>query len=271
MTVPLAIDVPDGFDWRHWVERWDRMQDLYVPGRQERMELMVRTIRATQQSVGRVLDLGCGAGSLTVALLEAFPQARVFGIDFDPTMILLAKERLARFGDRAVLALADLRDAFWCKSLPAPMDATVSITALHWLTPQQLSGLYRQLAEILRPGGILLNSDHVGSDLSLVQKLWKQHAQQMRQHPDNCGTDDWEGFWNAYAEILNLDINEIHKRVIGSWEGGVEEGLPLAWHFDQMRARGFVSVDCFWRSCGDAIYGGICGQDQISEDAANCC
>ncbi len=99
MTVPLAIDVPDGFDWRHWVERWDRMQDLYVPGRQERMELMVRTIRATQQSVGRVLDLGCGAGSLTVALLEAFPQARVFGIDFDPTMILLAKERLARFGN----------------------------------------------------------------------------------------------------------------------------------------------------------------------------
>ena len=42
---------------------------------------------------------------------------------------------------------------------------------------------------------------------------------------------------------------------------GVEEGLPLAWHFDKLTESGFSSVDCFWRCDCDAIYGGISCRD----------
>jgi hypothetical protein len=34
-------------------------------------------------------------------------------------------------------------------------------------------------------------------------------------------------------------------------------GVPLAWHFDKLRAAGFTCVDCFRRLDCDAIYGGL--------------
>ena len=51
--------------------------------------------------------------------------------------------------------LNDLRQPSWIEAVESPVDAVVSATALHWLTPEQLAGLYRQIAQVLRPGGIL--------------------------------------------------------------------------------------------------------------------
>ena len=251
------FDLPDGFDWCYWVDRWDRMQERYVVRRAERFALIVRIIRDTQEPVSRVLNLGCGPGSLMLPLLESFPQAQVCGIDFDPTMLVLARERLARFRERVKLVQADLRDLSWADLMPIPFDAVVSATALHWLTPQQLATLYTQVAQILRPGGIFLNADHLGSDFPPIQETWEQHREEMRRQQTDTTADDWNGFWDAYASALNLNIRQIHDRLAGGWEAGSEEGLPLTWHFDQLRASGFSSVDCFWRCDCDAIYGGI--------------
>jgi SAM-dependent methyltransferase len=248
---------PEGFDWPYWVDRWERMQERYLVKRAERFATMIRILRETQEPISRILDLGCGPGSLLLLLLESLPQAEVYGIDFDPTMLLLARERLARFGRRVHLVLTDLRDASWCAALPAPMDAVVSATALHWLVPGQLTALYCQLVRLLRPGGIFLNADHVGSDYPPIQKAWERHRAHLRAQGGDAAADDWDGYWDAYAIALGLDIREIHQRVIGGWEGGVEDGLPLTWHFDELRESGFRSVDCFWRCDCDAIYGGI--------------
>jgi hypothetical protein len=43
---------------------------------------------------------------------------------------------------------------------------------------------------------------------------------------------------------------------MGPWVGS-EQGLPLKWHFEQLKTAGFEAVDCFWRLDCDAIYGGI--------------
>jgi hypothetical protein len=69
--------------------------------------------------------------------------------------------------------------------------------------------------------------------------------------------DDWDSFWTAYTAALGLDAAEADARVLGGWDGGVEEGLPLAWHLDALREAGFGAVDCFWRCDCDAIYGGF--------------
>jgi hypothetical protein len=56
---------------------------------------------------------------------------------------------------------------------------------------------------------------------------------------------------------LGLDTTQIYQRVLGGWKGGVEDGMPLEWHFDKLKDAGFESVDCFWLYDCDAIYGGI--------------
>jgi len=257
MTDLKHFTPPADLDWRSWVDRWDRMQERYLVKRAERFDTIIRMIRATQRKVENVVDLGCGTGSLMFALLDALPEARVVGVDFDPIVLWLAKARLARFGERASLVTADLRDPSWTNVVHSPVDAVVSATAIHWLTLEQLTALYGQLAEVIRPGGIFLSADHVGSDSPEIQRAWEDHRQEMRAQEADSRSDDWKGFWAAYMEALGLEARETRERVIGGWEGGVEDGLPLAWHLDRLREHGFAHVDCFWRSDCDAVYGGI--------------
>jgi len=251
------IKPPKDLDWQYWVKRWDQMQEHYLVKRTERLRTIVNLIRETQHSVNSVLDLGCGTGSLMVSVLEDFPHAISAGIDFDPAILWLAKARLKSYGSRVRLILTDLRNRTWLKSVPSPFDAVISATALHWLKPDELGDLYKQIAQVLRPGGIFLNADHVGSDQPEIQRAWKKHQSTILAREATPDSNDWDGFWNQYSRALGIDINNIHKRVSGGWEGGVEEGLPLIWHFDRLRECGFTSVDCFWRSDCDAIYGGI--------------
>ena len=250
------IKFPAGINWRSWIERWDRMQDYYVARRAERFELMVRLIANTQQVVSRVLDIGCGTGSLMLPILERFPKAEVYGIDFDATLLALAEKRLAEFGERVHLIHADIRDKSWTKLVPAPIDAAVSATALHWLSQEQLARFYGRLAKILRPDGIFLNADHVGSKSLSIQKGWEQNREKMLNQQRDDSADDWESFWDAYGRALKIDIKKYRRKLTEPWEGS-EEGLPLQWHFEKLTESGFKAVDCFWRCDCDAIYGGI--------------
>jgi SAM-dependent methyltransferase len=284
------IQLPPGFDWQHWVARWDRMQERYLVRRRERIDTVVRLVRDTQGNEPFVVDLGCGPGSLMSALLQALPGARVLGIDFDPMVLLLGRARLAAYSPRARFCFADLRSLDWSQT-PAlgalaisadqarnprgsarirvqkgptqsdpQADAVVSATALHWLTADELAAIYRQVACILRPGGLFVNADHVGSECEAIQRGWERHRQQMRDGEGHAEAEGWDAFWTAYAGALGVDVGTIDQRVLGGWEGGIEDGLPLAWHLDALRANGFHPVDCFWRCDCDAIYGGILGE-----------
>ncbi|HEY7935121.1 MAG TPA: methyltransferase domain-containing protein [Solirubrobacteraceae bacterium] len=93
-----------------------------------------------------VLDVGCGTGRVTQALMELVPRGRVLAMDASVDMVELARERL---GDRAEV---------WCQDaleldLNESVDAILSTAALHWVGAHDR--LWRQLARALRPGGVL--------------------------------------------------------------------------------------------------------------------
>ncbi len=87
----------------------------------------------------RVLDLGCGDGALTAALVAA--GATVTGVELDPSMADAARARGLTIVEQSMAALA-FQNAF---------DAVFSNAALHWVRDQQpvLSGVHRALV----PGG----------------------------------------------------------------------------------------------------------------------
>jgi trans-aconitate 2-methyltransferase len=94
----------------------------------------------------RVLDVGCGTGRVTEALLELVPRGRVLALDASADMVELARGRL---GDRAEVWCQDVLDL----DLDEPVDAIVSTAALHWVTDHDR--LWMRLARALRPGGRL--------------------------------------------------------------------------------------------------------------------
>jgi len=250
------IELPKGFDWESWVSRWEKMQGRYLVKRNERFDVIVEMIRDTQDNVTNVVDLGCGTGSVMLRLLQAFPEAHITGIDMDPTLLPLARERLGHFRDRAHFIQTDLRDSILMDIVPHPVNAVVTATAFHWLNEQQIKELYEQISNVLRPGGIFLNADHVGSTSPLIQQSWERNREEMRKKERDPDAEEWDTFIDSYLKELGPDARDIRQRALKSVEA-IEEGLPLIWHFDQLRACGFSFVDCFWRCDCDAIYGGV--------------
>jgi hypothetical protein len=252
----LTFQLPEAFDWKPWITRWERMQNRYLVKRDQRFALLLDLIESTQRHPLTIVEPGCGPGSLTIRLLEAFPTAQVIGIDLDPTLLALAERRTVRFQDRIQFLLRDLRDDKWMQAIPAPVNAIVSTTALHWLNKRHLKRLYRQIAELLDDRGVFLNADHLGSDFGRIQRFWERHRKALRARSRDPRAEDWTTFINAYMEALGDEARTLREQSLGPWEGD-DRGFPLTWHLDHLRKAGFKHVDCFWRSDCDAIYGGI--------------
>ena len=94
---------------------------------------------------GRVVDLGCGPGTVTRILKSRFPTAAVQGIDSSSAM--LAKAREAAPG--CAFAQADF--ATWTPD--AAPDLIYSNAALHWTGGHET--LFPRLVGLLAPGGVL--------------------------------------------------------------------------------------------------------------------
>lgn len=99
----------------------------------------------------RVLDLGCGAGDLTMlAARQVGRRGSVEGIDENPEAVLLATRRAAQGKLKNVRFHTSTIDAF---STQAPYDAVIGrYILLHQHDPV---AFLRKMAELTRPGGLL--------------------------------------------------------------------------------------------------------------------
>lgn len=106
----------------------------------------------------RVLEIGCGTGSLTRAL--AARGARVTGIDQNPEMLEVARDKTSDLGDAVDLremAAVEIDDRFE----PASFDAIASTLALSEMSEDERRYVLRAAARLLVPAGRLVVADEV--------------------------------------------------------------------------------------------------------------
>ncbi len=135
--------------------RYERGMRLLTFGRVDRA---YDALAADVDEDARVLELGCGTGSLTRRLARR--GARVKGIDANPEMLAVARERLGHDElDRVDLveaSVVDLED-----EADESYDVVAAGLCFSELSDDELVFGLHQVARILRPGGRLLAADEV--------------------------------------------------------------------------------------------------------------
>ena len=173
--------------------RWEAMQNAYVPHRVSRFELMLDLAAFPQDREARVLDLGCGPGSLSLRVLGRYPHAQVLAVDAEPVLLELGRAAASACVERIRFLQADLREGGWWAEQEGRFDLVVSATALHWLSAEHLTQVYRRIVRALKPGGCFLNSDHFASDHVETRaryRAWLRSWQQAAFH--ESGAEDWK-------------------------------------------------------------------------------
>jgi ubiquinone/menaquinone biosynthesis C-methylase UbiE len=108
-----------------------------------------------------VLDVGAGGGTITAAVLDAFPNARVTLQDYSALMLDKARERLNAHAAQLRFVTGDLKDPAWASSVGGPFDLVVSGIAIHNLYDLgAISACYEAVHGLLKPGGVFINYDH---------------------------------------------------------------------------------------------------------------
>jgi trans-aconitate 2-methyltransferase len=97
-----------------------------------------------------VLDAGCGTGRDTALLLRRLPRGHVTAVDVSPAMLTQLRERLAGAEDRLTVVEADLQDPV---PVHRPVDAVVSVAALHWVPDH--ARVFSAFAAAMAPGARL--------------------------------------------------------------------------------------------------------------------
>ena len=249
---------------QEWIRRWDLQQEDRLPDREERFTALIDAVEAgTGRKDPLVIDLGCGPGSLSARLLDQIPEATIAAVDADPVMLTLAR---AAFAGRAGVRFfpVDLRQPGWAGQLglDRPVDAAVSTTALHWLSPEALTAVYAELAQVMRPGALLLNGDHLGVDEAASPVLARLSQalldrEDKRRFPGGHA-ESWSGWWDAVAADPGL-AGPVAERE--AWRGHADHHgwatRLLDTHVEALRAAGFAEVGTLWQRGENRLLCGV--------------
>lgn len=233
-----------------------------IPLAQEQIDMMLRLVRAAQggKGVTAVLDLGCGDGILGQAILDQYPHAHALFVDFSPPMLAAARNRLAGYENASFLSL-DYGNSNWQLAVgewalgkqPSPrvkqpisnlFDVVVSGFSIHHQPDERKQQLYQEIYDLLRPGGIFLNLEHVASATPWVEaqhdELFIDHLYVYQQEQDQALT-------RTAVSATYHSRPDKHANLLTSVE------TQCTW----LRNIGFAHVDIYLKVFELALFGGL--------------
>lgn len=134
----------------------DWLTNVYDPAMatlfQERLYRLPLITALNLQPGQRLLDIGCGTGTLDLLLHQHAPDALVVGLDIDPTVLTLAQRKAAQRSAQLPLSLASADCLPYADN---SFDQVVSSLMLHHLTIAQKGWMLAETWRVLRAGCVL--------------------------------------------------------------------------------------------------------------------
>lgn len=201
-----------------------------IPYYEQMLDALVSAIPYQPSQTIRVIDLGCGTGSIARRIKDIYPQAQITCVDIAEKMLQIAKTKL---GEDARYQLANFENY----EFDATYDIAVSSLALHHLvSDKDKIDFYTKVYNCLLPGGIFYNADVVlGSNSHLNQLYIEKWREYMLKAVSNA---EIESKW------LPQHYDEDHPANLMN---------QLSW----LQDIGFTEVDIIWKYYNFAVYGGV--------------
>ncbi|MBI5338612.1 MAG: class I SAM-dependent methyltransferase [Mycolicibacterium rufum] len=160
-----VYDVPDAFD--AGAGAYDGLVGAN-PGYNEHLLLSAQRMQIPDQGRGlRLLDIGCGTGLSTAALLQVAGQAEIIGVDGSAGMLAQARAKQWPDSVRFVHSRAEgLADA----GVSGPFDGILAAYLVRNLTDPD--PVLQELRALLRPGGVFAAHEYSVRDSRLAGVIW---------------------------------------------------------------------------------------------------
>lgn len=217
---------------------------IYIPRRDELRDAFLDLIPAELNDTFQVVELASGAGWLSAAMLERFPNASILALDGSEEMLAETARALQPFPGRWETRIFQLQDRDWRHELPTDLRAIVSSLAIHHLKGTAKRDLFADLHDHLAPGGALLIADLIEpastSALRHMARAWDDDVERQSLELSDSPAA-WEFFrddhWNIYTyPDLEMDFPS-----------------PLIDQIDWLRAIGYTRIDIPWARAGHTL------------------
>jgi tRNA (cmo5U34)-methyltransferase len=206
-------------------KEYDGLMKKLVPQYKKQHEIIYELLPDPSEERLRVLDLGCGNGTLSELILKKLPNSYVIGFDLTPKMLEAYEKKLFKYNERYELLLGDFR----IDPLGSNYDIVLAGLSLQHLTWGERKEFYKRVYSVLNPGGSFILHDIIIDEDWDIRKLqyrnWKEFIASNGEDPD---------FW------LDKHLTKDYP-------------ITLEDHFQWLEEAGFFKTDCYWRSGNFAI------------------
>lgn len=246
----------DKVGWNGLFLRWERMQTVHNPYRNEQMATIYHVSGVDSIPKAQVLDLGCGPGSLAKYFLKRKEDVEFSAVDIDPFLLAIFENTLVSNSSVTILR-KDIRDDSWFKEYPDSFDAVISLTSLHWLSQKNQKTLYRRVYSVLKNGGVFANGDPYLPTNEIVRS---RLAALQKEEAKGVMGETWDEYWESiYSEHDIKDLLDEAKQILFHWEDfeGSDDGYTTDFYLESLRETDFKKVDVYWKGGLRIVYGGV--------------
>lgn len=155
----------------------------------------------------RILDLGCGTGSTTLTLKQAFPNAEVIGMDLSPYMLVMAQRKSQMAGLDIQWLHGNAENTGFAD---ASFDLVAASLLFHETPPAVSKAIARESFRLLKPGGEFVVLD--GNQKTLRQTDWLTEIFEepyIRDYASDS-VDAWMG-WAGFGAVRTQDLWWVHQ------------------------------------------------------------
>ena len=169
------------------------------PNEEWNREAVIQAIRGKPH---KIIDLGCGTGSTTMMLKQAFPESKVLGLDLSPQMLVMAKYKAQQAG----LEIQWLHELAETTNFADEEFDLVTASLLVHETPTHISqAILKEGFRLLKPGGQIIILDGHQKTLRHTEWLSDIFEEPYLQEYAAGSVDAWLGK-AGFSQVLTEDV-----------------------------------------------------------------